>query len=534
MAWTFHVDNPQKGKTNSWELTGTVLTVGRNPKSDISLQNPTVSWDHARIDGDTQTIRITDLKSSNGTRVNSRLVHAEILRHGDTIQIGSISLLCQQTEDYVQDDAEPLSLDKTSLLQSTYLDGSPLVVDDLDKPEVERFRLLFAVIENLANRLHLSEMLPEVLTVLEKLFNCDRCAIAEVQRDGLPVLLAGKPDGTSTPVSNSIVQQVVRTGEALLCDDIQGNSDLTMSESVYGLNIRSVLCAPLVFRSSIHGLLYLERSAASAWHQHDLDLLISVSHVISIVLENAMLYAKLEQRFDQQAEMLRRTEKRLIRAERTATLGRLAQVIAHEIRNPLMIIGGLLKRVLINGLPDKAAKKLTLVTNEVVRLESMMQQVDNIVHLPPPVIIGQSLEKTIQITFQKVSHLISEKKVHLNLSSSLEQRIVFHDPELTSIACEAVIINRIAEKRPMDTLFFVLSEHNDTVVIDIMDNKLDDVVLLPLFDPHFHAKPWAVDLRLTLAQQALASQDGTLLLPVERTHHCFFVRFQLSDTPLFS
>ncbi len=65
-----------------------VVTVGRSPKSNIFLDDVTVSRDHAEILQSAKSFRIRDTGSLNGTYVNRVRVDAVDLRNGDEIQVG--------------------------------------------------------------------------------------------------------------------------------------------------------------------------------------------------------------------------------------------------------------------------------------------------------------------------------------------------------------------------------------------------------------------------------------------------------------
>ena len=64
------------------------ITVGRDPESDIFLDDVTVSRKHAEIARGERGYRIYDVGSLNGTYVNRVRVDAVDLRNGDEIQIG--------------------------------------------------------------------------------------------------------------------------------------------------------------------------------------------------------------------------------------------------------------------------------------------------------------------------------------------------------------------------------------------------------------------------------------------------------------
>jgi pSer/pThr/pTyr-binding forkhead associated (FHA) protein len=69
-----------------------VTTIGRNPSSDVFLDDVTVSRRHAelrRIDG---RFELHDLGSLNGTYVNRERVESAALASGDEVQIGKFKL----------------------------------------------------------------------------------------------------------------------------------------------------------------------------------------------------------------------------------------------------------------------------------------------------------------------------------------------------------------------------------------------------------------------------------------------------------
>ncbi len=71
----------------------TGVTLGRSRQSDVVLSDPNVSRNHAEIRPRGGSWVLTDLGSTNGSRVNGRPVEgSEVIRPGDEIELGSTSL----------------------------------------------------------------------------------------------------------------------------------------------------------------------------------------------------------------------------------------------------------------------------------------------------------------------------------------------------------------------------------------------------------------------------------------------------------
>ena len=69
------------------------LVIGRLPDCDVTLNDPNVSRRHAEVVLDGESAVLTDLGSTNGTRVNGAPARTVRLQHGDEIFIGSSRLV---------------------------------------------------------------------------------------------------------------------------------------------------------------------------------------------------------------------------------------------------------------------------------------------------------------------------------------------------------------------------------------------------------------------------------------------------------
>jgi len=69
------------------------LTIGRDPLSDIFLNDMTVSRIHAVLDCSGGAVQVTDSGSLNGTYVNGGLVDTAQLADGDVLQVGTFQMV---------------------------------------------------------------------------------------------------------------------------------------------------------------------------------------------------------------------------------------------------------------------------------------------------------------------------------------------------------------------------------------------------------------------------------------------------------
>lgn len=79
---------------------GPPVTIGREEGNTIQLNDERVSRCHLKLQKDNDRLVLTDLDSTNGTKVNGQETQLRILRHGDLIAVGR-SLLLVGTEEQI-------------------------------------------------------------------------------------------------------------------------------------------------------------------------------------------------------------------------------------------------------------------------------------------------------------------------------------------------------------------------------------------------------------------------------------------------
>jgi hypothetical protein len=94
------LDGTDRGRL--YDDLSTPVTIGREEGNSIQLNDERVSRFHVKIQEDQNKIVITDLESTNGTKVNGEDIQLRILRYGDVIGIGRSSLLFGSREEIAQ------------------------------------------------------------------------------------------------------------------------------------------------------------------------------------------------------------------------------------------------------------------------------------------------------------------------------------------------------------------------------------------------------------------------------------------------
>jgi len=116
------------------------ITIGREEGNTIQLNDERVSRYHLKIQKDHDDLVLTDLESTNGSRVNNEEVQLRILRKGDLISIGRSVILFGDREDINQDfgDLSETSKSRDDVVKNIAAtdDGLSGGLSELDPPKL--------------------------------------------------------------------------------------------------------------------------------------------------------------------------------------------------------------------------------------------------------------------------------------------------------------------------------------------------------------------------------------------------------------
>ncbi|MCK4574578.1 MAG: histidine kinase, partial [candidate division Zixibacteria bacterium] len=107
---------------------------------------------------------------------------------------------------------------------------------------------------------------------------------------------------------------------------------------------------------------------------NDVRLLQIFANQAAVAMERASLYEEQKTRAIQLERMNRRlaeSQDQIVKIEKMSVIGELTASIAHELRNPLTIIGGFANLMLNAGVTDEQREYLNIIASETRRSEAV-------------------------------------------------------------------------------------------------------------------------------------------------------------------
>lgn len=96
-------------------LTVPSMTIGRDPKCEIHLENRALSRRHTQLEQRGATIWVRDLDSQNGTYVNGKRIEEPLALHGgDVVELGRYRVLIEGLENVREERSEAIGAARTS------------------------------------------------------------------------------------------------------------------------------------------------------------------------------------------------------------------------------------------------------------------------------------------------------------------------------------------------------------------------------------------------------------------------------------
>lgn len=295
-----------------YPLVSSVL-IGRDLACDIRVGAGHASRRHARIFQEAGVFFIEDLGSVNGTHVNGHRIESPTRLHtGDHIEISGLNALFQECPAaHVAPNPEAAA----SAIGNHKNITSTLDIDASLRVGVAAEAKLKAVLEisrNLSNALQLDSILPRILESLFTVFP---------QADhGIILILdpwTGQPRSRAVshrhenstqgpPISQSVLNRALQTGQAILSDDIGQDDRFDMAQSVRSLDLHSLMCVPMFSQErAAMGIIQVSgQNPRLRFSNEDLDVLVCVATQAGRAIELAQLY---EARRDQEATEIQKS-----------------------------------------------------------------------------------------------------------------------------------------------------------------------------------------------------------------------------------
>jgi adenylate cyclase len=318
------------GKNGILELNKPLITVGRGNANDLVLNDASVSRFHAVFKLRDNSIFVADRGSTNGIVLNDEKINKETeLKNGDVALLGLYRLRLENVDDkglqvrrgewpstlnnIMRDRTQQAALPRSSDTHSNELTDLAVRVKKLER-ENYLLTVLYEAGKALSSKLALEHICELVISLACLIEGVERGFVMMFDERGevakqTEVRYRDPASAGSRPqiiLSTRVLELIRKERQPILIDDVSADERFSGSESLKISGLRSAMCAPLVGKEQLFGVLYVDNlEKASAFTQDELNVFALVAAQAGAAVDNAMAHEKIAQQSLQRSALER-------------------------------------------------------------------------------------------------------------------------------------------------------------------------------------------------------------------------------------
>jgi signal transduction histidine kinase len=374
----------------------------------------------------------------------------------------------------------------------------------------------------------------EMQDIASRATDSNRVAIYLVDRPNNELVMATTPlgyDGDAAheykrrPLDGPIMGMVAATRKpavfsaAMLPDPFK--------EVALGAGFVEFCIVPLYAEGVLSGTLNLARTYSDPYPQDAVDLAMALGEQISVQIERARLYHREKERVAKLAslnedlrksyEELERAQGELIRKEKLASLGELAMLVAHEVRNPLGVVFNVVSQ-LRKHIPSEAsgATLLRILEEEAKRLDRIVKDFLDFGRPTTPQLRPVDLDGLVASAVEVTNRsLASAPSVTWRVTLGGDVATLEADEHLLRGALVNVLLNAVEAQSGQGTVLIKTVRRtvggHDHVELTVEDEgSIGADVADQVFEPFFTTKAFGTGLGLTIVKRTVEAHGGSV------------------------
>jgi two-component system sensor histidine kinase HydH len=247
--------------------------------------------------------------------------------------------------------------------------------------------------------------------------------------------------------------------------------------------------------------------------EEDIQFLNMFTNQAGLAIENSILYRNLEEIHQE----LKETQNLLVHREKMAALGELCNSVAHEIKNPLVAIGGFarrLYRVILDEAPEKRYTQSIMI--EVGRLERILNDLYNYTRNESMAYQECDLRNIFEDTLSMISEKFDEEGMDIVKEFAEDLPKINGDYHQLEQAFFNLISNSYQAMNGKGTLFIRIHPISKTgssfIRVEVKDtgNGIDPENLHNIFNPFYSTKDARLGLGLPIVHKIILSHRGQI------------------------
>jgi len=315
--------------------------------------------------------------------------------------------------------------------------------------------------------------------------------------------------------SDELIVKVLNSGEPLIVNDANqypGAKDLADK-----LNCSEFAIVPLIAAQNPVGILIVDNMVTGVHiSESSLNLLKAVISHASVAIERSILTDRLNEQYhelEDAYQKLRENQELLVKTERLSAIGKLAAQMAHEIRNPLVSIGGFSKKISQLSNEDEDIKDFAQIINEEsVRLERIIDDILSYSRIANPNLAKTNIRELVGRTIDLINDEFEEHGIEIIKKLELELFPIDIDADQIRQVLLNLFRNSQNAMENGGELTVELEKEGSFIMIKVSDTGggIPESNQGKIFEPFFTTKSSGTGLGLSISSQIIEAHNGMI------------------------
>ncbi|MBP1747672.1 MAG: sensor signal transduction histidine kinase [Deltaproteobacteria bacterium] len=425
----------------------------------------------------------------------------------DDSYLFGVIVLCSYSHDYLQDQ-EKVLLSVISRELGGILRSFELILSS--KKRINELAMLSELGRILTSNVEPQELLKSIALIIAKSLSASFVSV-KLEYPLLKLDTQRFTYGIIDPQAQEFVDQLEKSAIELLRPASMRNGTQEQFDRPPGYSLYS---APILSKNRVLGTITLcgDNTEQQAGIEENGQYVINtIANYISSGLENTLLNSRLRN----VVRELTDAQKRLIEQEKFRSLGEMTANIAHEIKNPLVIIGGFTKRLAKKMQNDHTENRyINIILNEVGRLETILNEILHYVKESQPFEESCKLQEFLEDVLYILSSDPAWESVKI---------IRDFDEQLEPVSCDSqqlkqvfinLLMNAFEAMRGTGTISVkvrkVMHGGQPFAAASITDTGggIDPAIIDNIFNPFFTTKERGTGLGLAISNKIVTNHKG--------------------------
>lgn len=294
------------------------------------------------------------------------------------------------------------------------------------------------------------------------------------------------------------------------------------------LSTDAVAVVPLLVRGELAGVIIADNLITrKPITEADLNVLKTFAGYAGVALERSHLHDELRDhvaKLQAANDTLKSSQQRLLQVEKLSAIGEMAARVSHEIRNPLVAVGGLARSLLKDQHDAETVETLQIIVTEATRLEKFLRETLDFVK---PQAVGRvliDLRAVVRECLATFKNQIAENGIDIDTRLGGDAVQCPTDPDLLRHALFNLVKNAIEAMETGGRLLVTVGRNGVSGTIRVGDTGpgIPPEVRARIFDPFFTTKPSGTGLGLSVASQNIRGLGGLLELETDPEYRTVF------------